>query len=348
MRESGRQGRRRRRGGVLAAAAGAVGLAVAAPAAAAPASADILQRGVVDVSAQLADGSNTLEGTGIVLSASGLVLTNNHVIAGAGSVVVTDVRSGRRYRADVLGTDLADDVALLRLRNASGLATVRLGRSASTAVGQAVAAVGNANGVGGRPTIATGRVTALRRALTVTDDAGQHPERLNGLIQVDAELAPGDSGGPLMTRDGRVIGMDTAASFSFRLRGGSSAGFAIPIDRALSVARQIQAGKGSARVHVGPAARLGVEVVGVDALLQPPASAGAVVAGVVPGTPADQAGLQEGDVIVALGGRGIGSPTGLANVMQGHHPGEQVTLGWLDEAGRRQSADVTLVQGPPA
>jgi S1-C subfamily serine protease len=333
---------------VLAVAAGAVALAVAAPAAGAPASADVLQRGVVDVSSQLADGSNTLEGTGMVLSASGLVLTNNHVIAGAGSVVVTDVRTGRRYRADVLGTDLADDVALLRMRNASGLATVRLGRSARVAVGQAVAAVGNADGVGGRPTIATGRVTALRRALTVTDEAGQHPERLSGLIQVDAGLAPGDSGGPLMTRDGRVIGMDTAASFSIRLGGGGSAGFAIPIDRALSVARQIHAGTGSARVHVGPAARLGVEVVGVDALLEPPASAGAVVAGVVPGTPADQAGLQEGDVIVALGGRAIGSPTGLANVMQGHHPGERVALGWLDEAGRRQSAVVTLVAGPPA
>jgi S1-C subfamily serine protease len=333
---------------VFAAVAGAVALAAAAPAAAAPASADALRRGVVDITTRLAAGGTTLAGTGMVLSRTGLVLTNNHVIAGAAVIVVTDVGTGRRYRADVMGTDLADDVALLRLRGASGLTPVRFGRSATVALGQAVAAVGNAGGAGGRPSIASGRVTALRRALTVTDEAGQHPERLSGLIQVDAALAPGDSGGPLLTRDGRVVGMDTAASFSVELGGGSAAGYAIPIDRALAIARQIQSGRGSARVHVGPAARLGVQVVGVGALLEPPASAGAVVAGVVPGTPADRAGLQEGDVIVALGGRGIGSPTGLANVMQRHHPGEQVTLAWLDQAGRRQSATVELVTGPPA
>ena len=101
-------------------------------------------------------------------------------------------------------------------------------------------------------------------------------------------------------------------------------------------------------MHIGPSARLGVEVIPVDALFQPTSSAGAVVAGVVPGTPAAEAGLQEGDVIVSLGERGIGSPTGLANLMQLHHPGEQVALEWLDQTGRRQSTMVHLIAGPPA
>jgi S1-C subfamily serine protease len=307
-----------------------------------------LERGVVDITTRVATGQETLQGTGMVLSRSGIVLTNNHVIAGAGAITVTDVATGRRYPAVVLGTDLADDVALLQLRGASRLEPVLVGDSAGVAVGQAVEAAGNAGGVGGRPSITSGRVTALRRALTVTDEAGQRPERLSGLIEVDAQLAPGDSGGPLLTRAGRVVGMNTAASFSLQLGAISGTGYSIPIDRALAIARQIQAGRASARVHVGPSARLGVQVVAVDAMFQPTTSSGAVVAGVVPGTPAAEAGLQEGDVIVSLGERGVGSPTGLANLMQLHHPGEQVALGWLDQTGRQQSTVVQLIAGPPA
>jgi S1-C subfamily serine protease len=155
------------------------------------------------------------------------------------------VTTGHKYAATVVGTDPTHDVAVLQLRNASGLQTARLGTAAevaATQVGDAVTGVGNAGGTGGVPSAATGKVIALDQSLTATDENGQNPERLTGMIEVDAPIAAGDSGGPLYNAANRVIGMDTAASASRRA---TAVGFAIPITRAAAIADEIEAGHAS-------------------------------------------------------------------------------------------------------
>lgn len=209
-----------------------------APAARGATSSD-LNRGVVDITSRLALEDGSSAGTGMLI-ASGVVLTNNHVIEGAGSIVVTDVTTSRRYRAGVVGYDLVDDVAVLRLRTAPRLGTVSLGDSSTVRVGDRVTAVGNAGGQGGTPTASTGKVTHLNRAITISEPSTGRSEHLTGLIQIDAALHAGDSGGPLFNSAGRVIGMNTAASVSFRFRGvPTSEGYAIPINTAMTVARPI-------------------------------------------------------------------------------------------------------------
>ncbi len=342
---SRRPGRRLARAGLAAAASAGLLAGAAAASAAAQAS---TSRGVVDISTTLAYEDGAAAGTGMILTSSGIVLTNNHVVEGASRIVVADVTTGRRYPATVIGTDSADDVAVLRLKGASGLTPVALGQVARLSVGDPVTTVGNAGGTGGAPTVSSGHVVRLRRSITVSDTSGQRSEHLAGLIQVDASLSPGDSGGALLDGTGRVVGMNTAASVSFRFRARSSEGFAIPMDRALTIAGQIRAGRGSSRVHIGPAARLGVQVVGADQAPGNPPARGAVVAGVASGTPADSVGLSRGDVIVSLGGRRVVSATGLSDLMQQHHPGDQVRVGWIDGNGAARSGIAQLATGPAA
>lgn len=298
--------------------------------------------GVVDVTTRLGYQNGEAAGTGMVLTPSGEVLTNNHVVAGATSISVTDVGNGRTYSATVVGTDRADDIAVLQLQGASGLRTVAIGDSSTLAVGQAVTAIGNAGGVGGTPSVSTGSVTGLDQTITASDQSNGNSEQLTGLIQTDAPLEPGDSGGPLVNSSGQVVGIDSAASSGFQFQSGSSQGFAIPINQAITVARQIEAGQGSSTVHIGPAAFLGVEVQGESF------ATGAAVVGVEPGSPAAQAGLAAGDTIVSLGNQTVDSPNTLTALMQRHHPGDRVTLGWVDQSGQHHSATIQLASGPAA
>src|SRR5581483_3163214 len=163
---------------------------------------------------------------------SGLVLTNNHVIKGATKIRVRDVGNGRTYSATVLGYDVSEDIALLKLANASHLPTAPIRRSA-VRVGESVTAIGNAGGVGGRPSSAPGTVTAVGRSITASDGQGGL-ERLTRLIEIDAALQPGDSGGPLVDAAGKVVGIDTAASVGFRFEDAGGEGYAIPIGQALA------------------------------------------------------------------------------------------------------------------
>lgn len=290
--------------------------------------------GVVDVTTRLAYGGGNAAGTGIVLTRSGEVLTNNHVIRGAASVHVLDPSTGRRYSATVVGYSVQSDIAVLRLRRASRLRTVALGSSAGVRIGERVVAVGNANGAGGMPKTATGKVTGLHRSIVATDDLGI-PERLSHLIRIDAALRPGDSGGPLLDAHGRVIGIDTAASPTFSYASSHEA-FAIPIARALAVARQIERRRASPAVHVGSTPFLGVSL-----------GSGLVVRRVVGGAPAARAGISAGDTIEALDGRRVSSYAALSARLLLHRAGDTVTVVWLDGAGLRRHARLRTAAGPP-
>jgi S1-C subfamily serine protease len=328
----------------LALAAAAVALA-AGRAEGSSGSTRSVELAVVNIVTSLSYQGGAAAGTGIVVSPSGLVLTNNHVIRGAASIRATDVGNGRTYRATVLGYSLGNDVAVLQLQNASGLATAPIGDSSALKVGQAVTALGNAGGGGGRPLAATGKVTGLGRSITAGDEQGSS-ERLTGLIEIDASLQPGDSGGPLVDSAGRVIGMDTAASVGFQFAQTSSRGYAVPIARALTIAKLVQAGKESATLHIGPTAMLGVRVGSPDAYSSF-ASGGALVVDVVSGSPADRAGVASGDVIIALGGKKVSSPDALSSAMLRRAPNDSVGLVWVDELGSRAHATVRLASGPP-
>jgi S1-C subfamily serine protease len=293
------------------------------------------QIGVVDINTVLGYQNGEAAGTGMVLTANGEILTNNHVVQGATKITVIVVSTGASYTATVVGTDPGDDVAVLQLSGASRLQVADFS-TASAAVGEAVTAVGNAGGTGGTPSAVTGSVTALDQSITATDETGSNPEQLTGLIETDADVQAGDSGGPLYdTASGTIIGMDTAAS-----TGGNVLGYAIPISSALSVADQITGGVDSATIHQGYPAFLGVSVNPRGA------TTGAAIAGVLSGGPAEQTGLAAGDVITALGGTTIGSADDLTGALDGHNPGDTVSLTWTDSAGTSHTAQITLASGP--
>jgi S1-C subfamily serine protease len=303
-------------------------------------------------------------GTGIVLTSNGEILTNNHVVDGASSIKVTDVGNGKTYTGTVVGYDRSEDIAVIQLQNASGLQTATLGDSSGIKVGQSVIAIGNAGGTGSTPVSAAGSITALNRSITAGGGLDGSSEQLSGLIQVDAAVQPGDSGGPLVDSSGTVIGVDTAASAGFRFRSAASEGFAIPINQALAIVKQIESGTGSSSVHVGPTAFLGVLLSGSGGPGGPggqgygyggygpgggqAATSGAQIGSVASGGAADRAGLTAGDVITSLDGRSIDSPQTLSKVIGGLKPGDNVTLGWVDVDGQAHTASVDLGTGPPA
>jgi len=296
--------------------------------------------GVVNITTGLAYESGYAAGTGMVITSSGLVLTNNHVIRGATTIRVTFPSTGRSYGARVLGYSVSGDIALLQLKNAPALTSVRLGNSAQVRVGQSVTAVGNAGGQG-TLTSSNGTVVALNRTITVSDER-QATAQLSHLIQIDAPLEPGDSGGPTLDTSAHVIGIDTAASAGFRFES-TNEGYAIPINRAMAIVGQIRAGRSSATVHVGTTPLLGVSVA--------PASSGsddgAYVVSVATGSPADKAGIEAGSTIVRLDGTTVRSYDQLATILLRHHAGDTVTVTWIDRSGASHTAKIKTASGPP-
>jgi S1-C subfamily serine protease len=272
----------------------------------------------------------------MVLTADGEVLTNRHVVEGETSISVTVAATGRTYSARVVGISTTTDVAVVQLVNASGLATVQTS-SAAVRVGDTVVGVGNAGGTGGTPSAAAGTVTGVDQSITASDTDGSNPERLTGLIETDAAIQPGDSGGPLLDASDQAIGMDTAASSQ------GNDGYAIPIGTALAVAQKIEAGAAGTRAGAGSSTStsrhgyLGVEVVdGTD---------GPQVAGVVQGSPAAAAGLTAGDTITSVDGHQVGSISDLAAVMSSLSPGQRVQVTWVGQDGATHSARITLASG---
>jgi S1-C subfamily serine protease len=330
--------------------------------------------GLVDVVSTLGYQNGEAAGTGMVLTSTGKVLTNNHVIDGATSIKVRDVGNGRTYGAKVVGYDKTRDVAVLQLVNASGLTTVSLS-SSGVQSGQKVVALGNALGKGGKPSVATGKVTATGRTITASDESAANAEQLHGLIQTNAGIQPGDSGGPLVNTAGDVVGMNTAASsnisttaFGTQSQKPATQAFAIPISHATAVADQIEAGQASSTVHIGATPFLGVQVSssssssagstggdggyggyfgnGYGGSDGSSSTSGAAVAGVVSGSAAAQAGLTQGDVITSVAGHPITSPTGVSSALAQHHPGDRISIGWTDQTGQSHTATVQLGAGP--
>lgn len=297
------------------------------------------QVGVVDIDTVLQYQDAEAAGTGMVLTSNGEILTNNHVINGATSISVTVVSTGKKYTATVVGTDPTQDVAVLQLQNASGLATAKIGDSSGVKSGASVTAVGNAGGVGGTPSAAAGKIVALNQTITATDDDGSNPETLSGLFETDAGIEAGDSGGPLYNSNGQIIGMDTAAQTS---RDGSTVvGYAIPIDTAEKFASEIEAGQSSSTVHIGLPAFLGVSI---DTQVQN--SSGAVIDTVLPNLPAQKAGMTAGDTITAINSTKVTNATSLQTALRQDKPGDSVSVTWVDSSGASHHATVTLVAGP--
>jgi len=302
---------------------------------------DKVDDGIVNITTTLGYQHAAAAGTGVILTSTGQVLTNNHVIEGSTRITATLATTGKTYVASVVGTSPVDDIAVLQLQGAANLKPVPLS-STPAKIGDSVVAMGNAGGEGGLPAVATGQVIALDQAITATDEGGGNPRRLTNLIQVSAPIESGDSGGPLANASGEVVGIDTAASVGGgRLRSTTTSGYAIPIAKALSIVKQIQSGNPTEQIHIGLPGFLGVQLTPGST-----AAGGAGVAGVESGKPAAGAGIAAGDTIVSLNGATVGSSSALSGALRGLRPGAKVSVGWTTSSGAARSATVTLAAGP--
>ena len=304
---------------------------------------------VVDINTvfQSASGSGTAAGTGIILTSTGEVLTNNHVVSGATSITVQIAGRAGSYTATVLGVDPTADVALIQIDGVSGLPAATLADSSTLQAGESVVAVGNAGGVGGAPSVSQGTVVALGQSITASD--GATSEQLTDMIQSNASIAPGDSGGALVNSAGQVVGMITAGQSTSR-NGATQIGFAIPTNDALAVVNQIRAGQAGSQVILGQVGYLGITVTdltpAIAARLGLSMTSGALVVGVSTGSPADQAGMGQYAVITDVAGTAIASSADLGNVLHSYKPGAQVEVTWTDQASTSHTATITLTTGP--
>lgn len=313
-----------------------------------------IDRSLVDIEGNLSYQGEEAFGTGIILSSNGLVLTNNHVIDQSTALKITDIATGRSYVGEVVGYDELSDVAVVQMKGASGLTPAPID-TAPVSVGEDVVAVGNAGGRGGTPTPAGGTVIALNQAITATDAGDGTTEHLKGLIETDADIQPGDSGGSLVNTKSQVIGMDTAASSTFSFAQAGVEGFSIPIDTALGIAHQIEAGRASAVIHVGPTAFIGVTVTNTQCVNQADdpvgphirSGSGALICSVVPGTAASRSGLAAYDVITSVDGVGLATPSDLTHLLVRYHPGQTAVIGYTTSTGQRHTTNITFGSGPP-
>jgi S1-C subfamily serine protease len=286
-------------------------------------------QGVVLIDTTLTNGAAA--GTGLVLDSSGLVLTNYHVVEGSTDVQVTIATTGATYTAKVIGHDQAADIAVLQLDNASGLATVNLDTNGDPAVSDAVTAVGNAQGQG-YLSASTGDVVALDQSITTQSEGSAQGESLKGLIETNAYVVGGYSGGALLDDQGEVVGITTAAS-----SGGVTESYAIPIDNALTVAHAIESGDEGNGVQIGASAYLGLGIANTSSMQ---------IASVESGSAAAGAGLAAGDTLTKLGDTTITSYDVLRSTLASYQPGDQVSIGWTGGNGQSHTATVTLGESP--
>ncbi|WP_054815542.1 S1C family serine protease [Nocardia arizonensis] len=303
--------------------------------------ASVVQPALVNISTIARPLGTGAAGSGIVLSADGQVLTSHHVVKGADTVTVTDVGNGTVYRATVLGYDSTADIALIALEGAHGLAVARVGSSAAVRLRDEVMAIGNAGGVGGTPTAVGGVITDVNSTIVALNAADLTRKALTGMLEVAAPVTSGQSGGALADRWGAVVGVVTAASGQpQRDAGREPNGYAVPIDAAMRVVEQIRSGTPTDTVHIGPTATLGV-------LISDAGPTGARVDVALFGSPAYEAGLLEGEVIVSVDGQAVSTARALRSAINLRKPADKVRLGVLGADGAPRTVDVVLALGTP-
>jgi len=275
--------------------------------------------------------SGTSEGSGVILTADGAVLTNRHVVADALGPASVTLADGSQHAAAVVGESPGYDLAVLRLDGAGTLVPATLGRSAEVVVGQPVVAIGSPQGLTG--TVTTGIISALNRTVAVRGEDGSAVV-YNGL-QTDAPINAGNSGGPLVDLQGHVIGINSAIATAGGTPGSIGLGFAIPVDEARRVAQEI--------LDSGAANR---PVLGVQGGPTRSGDGGATVVAVLPGSPAAAAGLAAGDTVMRVGDARVADVTDLVARISAHAPGETVQLTVRNSAGAQRTVAVTLGSTP--
>jgi len=274
-------------------------------------------------------------GTGLVLTASGIVITNHHVVAGSTSITVTDPASHKKYDADVLGYDSTHDVAVLQLVGASRMPTITVSTQPVSS-GASITAIGNAQG-GGRLVTVTGTVTQVSMTVQVTGEDGTGSSTLTNLVGTTAPLVPGDSGGAMFDNSSKVIAMNVAGSTNAH----RPAGFGIPIVTAMKIANAVVTGQPNSTIKLGRTGGLGIVVstqsTGAPQILQ-----------VVPGGPAAKAGMTSGSTLTGLDGVALSSSDQVTSILATHQPGDKVQASWTDRSGRDRTATVTLGVAPLA
>ena len=298
---------------------------------------------IVDINTVLGNGAAA--GTGMLISSTGEILTNNHVVNGSTSITVTVQGRSQRYSAHVVGVDISQDIAVIQIDGSvSGLPTVKFADSSSLTVGETVVALGNALGRGGAPNVTSGQITALDQTITASS-GGSSSETLNGMIQSDAVIYEGDSGGALVNTSGQVVGMITAGQAQGFRSSASDVGFAIAANTAVGVVNRIRAHEEAADLTYGQVGFLGVSVQTLDAFsaqqLGLSVSSGALVTSVQPGSGAEAAGIARNSVITKVGGASVTSSDTLGTAIRSHRPGDGVSVTWVNQGGTH-TATVTL------
>jgi len=298
---------------------------------------------IVDINTVLGNGAAA--GTGMLISSTGEILTNNHVVNGSTGITVTVQGRSQKYSAHVVGVDISQDIAVIQIDGSvSGLPTVKFADSSSLKVGETVVALGNALGRGGAPNVTSGQITALDQTITASS-GGSSSETLNGMIQSDAVIYEGDSGGALVNTSGQVVGMITAGQAQGFRSSASDVGFAIAANTAVGVVNRIRAHEQAADLTYGQVGFLGVSVQTLDAFsaqqLGLSVSSGALVTSVQPGSGAEAAGIARNSVITKVGGASVTSSDTLGTAIRSHKPGDSVSLTWVNQGGTH-TATVTL------
>ena len=289
---------------------------------------------IVDINTTI--GSGEAAGSGMIIGSNGEILTNNHVVSGSTSITVTVQGRSDNYTAHVVGVDVGADVAIIQIdQSVSGLPTVTFANSSSLQVGDTVVAIGNALGRGGVPRATQGQVTALDQTITASEGQGSS-ETLDGMIQADAVIYPGDSGGALVNTSSQVVGMITAGEAQ-GFRSASQTGYAVSSNNAVAIANRISSHEIASDLTYGQVGFLGVSVQTLDsasaAQLGLKVSSGALVTQVQSGTPAAGSGITRGSVITKLGGVSINSSDALGKAIRSHQPGESVSITFVNASG---------------
>jgi serine protease Do len=281
-------------------------------------------------------------GSGVIITDSGYIITNRHVVADAGSVSVV-LADGTTYEdVEVVAADSVNDIAFLKINDAQGLKPATIGDSSKMEVGEKVIAIGNALGQY-QTSVTSGIVSGLGRPLVAGSQAGGDAERLTNLLQTDAAINPGNSGGPLVNLDGEVIGLNTAID-----QEAQGIGFAIPINDAKGLIKSVTTTGKLSRAFLGVShVNITAEVVKEYKL---PVGYGAYVINedgdaVTAGSPAQRAGIREGDVITKVAGSKLSQTRPLLSAISGYIPGDKVSITYLRD-GKEKTVEVTLATYP--